>query len=253
MDTVEVTVADIERLMDRMALERGWLDGKTPYHAAAVALDSTEGGQDFGPLLLQAMRKLLELRVADPKGFDVTVLKTLCPDMTHNDLAQAMTALHHAGWSHRARSREAVKRLVERFPALAGLLSFDRRGGDRHAKPTRRAMAEAFAELAGTRPLSGPAGVYHELACRFGIRGRDGRPSWMAAKKRCQRWDIVPGHDPTRGPGAAPGASAGPPAAPGGQGAATPLAGPARPEGAGAGPPSSPVSFECTTSETKPT
>lgn len=189
----EVTVADIERMIDRLALSHGLINDQTPYRAAMNAIDGEEDGK-FGPLLLQALRKLLELRVADPKGFDVTVLKTLFPDMTHADLAEAMTALHHASWSHRARSREAVKRLAERFPQLAGLLTFDRRGGDRRTKPTRKTLAKAFAELHGTMPLYGPNGVYHALACRLNIRGRDGKPSWRAAEIRCRRSDIVGKH-----------------------------------------------------------
>lgn len=191
MDCYTVTVPDIERMIDRLALTHGFLDDHTPYHAAIQAMDKADGGGGFGPLLLQAMRKLLELRVADPKGFDVTVLKTLCPEMTCADLAEAMTALHHAGWSHRARAQEAVKRLAERFPQLARLLRFDRRGGDRHAKVTHQAMAAALAELVGSLPLCGPSGVYYRLACMFGIRGRDGKPSWNAARIRWNRLNIV--------------------------------------------------------------
>lgn len=201
MDCYEVNVADMAAIMDRLALTHGFLDGHTPYHAAIEVMDGIEGGEKFGPLLLQAMRKLLELRVADPKGFDVVVLKTLAPDMTHDDLAQAMTVLGNAGWSHRARSREAVKRLVERFPQLDCLLTFDKRGGNRHQKVTsctllaeydKMAAAEEVKPRADRRPKLREGSICHELACRYNIRGRDGKPSWMAVEKRIRDARRVP-------------------------------------------------------------
>jgi hypothetical protein len=201
MDCYTVTVPDIERMMDRLALTHGFLDGHTPYHAAVLAMDNAERGEGFGLLLLKALRKLLELRVADPKGFDVTVLKTLCPEMTHADLAEAMTALHHAGWAHRARSREAVKRLAERFPELAALLRFDRRGGDRHVRVSgavllaeyeRMVALERVKDRASRRAATRAGSICYELACRFNIRGRDGKPSWVAVENRIRRAKALP-------------------------------------------------------------
>ena len=196
MESYEVTVGDLEGMIDRLALTHGYANGHTPYHAAIEAMDETEGGKEFGPLLLQALRKLLELRVADPKGFDFTVLKTLCPDMTHDDLAQAMTAMGNAAWSNRARSREAVKRLVERFPALEALLTFDRRGGNRHQKVSGSMLVVEFDRMVAEeqqkpreqrRPIKRGGSICHELACRYAIKGRDGKPSWTAVWVRVQR------------------------------------------------------------------
>ena len=202
MDTVEVTVADLEAIIDRLAVKHAWVDGNPVFRAVADAMDGEEDGR-FGPVLLHAMRKLLELRIADPKGFDVVVLKTLCPDMTHDDLAQAMTAMDHAGWSHRARSREAVKRLVERFPQLEALLVFDKRGGDRHTRVSGAALLAEYDRMVQEerakprvqrRPVKRDGSICHELACRYGIRGRDGKPSWRAVEIRIIRAKNAPDH-----------------------------------------------------------
>lgn len=197
MDVVEVTVADLEAMIDRLALSRHWIGESPVYEEVATKLDGPTGDQ-FRPLLLRCLQRIFELRVADQQGFDLTCVKMLCPEMTHDDLAQAMTLMGYTGYSHRARSSERLKRFSERFPMFQSLLNFDARGGDRDKHGVvsgEKLLADYEAmraeEMAKPPPerlrAKGQNGIYHKLACRYGIRGLDGKPSWCEVEKRLTR------------------------------------------------------------------
>lgn len=205
-DIVEVTVADLEAMIDRLALSRHWIGESPVYEAVAEKLDGPTGDQ-FRPLLLRAVQRILELRISDPQGFDLTCIKLLCPDMTHDDLAEAMTAMGHAGLGHRARSYERLKIFVARFPMFQALLNFDARGGDRekHGVVSGEKLLADYEAMRADEKAKPPAarlrakghgGIYHKLACRYGIRGRDGKPSWAEVQNRLMRWKKHAATDP---------------------------------------------------------
>jgi hypothetical protein len=157
-------------------------------------------GENRGRIVAM-VRYLLELRVRDESAFDLLCLKILNPDLTHAQLAEIMREGERVQWaegSGRVRSYERFKRLAERFPELADVVSFDRRGGDQSRGTVHPAdLDREYRYLVDRerrkprgkrRKAKGKGGLYHEVARTCGVKGRNGKPSWQAAEQRIVRW-----------------------------------------------------------------
>lgn len=186
---------DMARLVDRAALDKGIIQENEVFDSVCLELDGPE--DDLGDKLRTAVRSLMQMRVADGKGFDLLCLKTLFPRMTHAEMTELMNALDKTAWSHRARACERLQGLVEKFPELENVLIFDQRGGARRRKVTGRQLAQEYEELkrmekmkpkGERRNRQGEGGLMDELAHRHHVTGITGKPSWYAVFKRLQRY-----------------------------------------------------------------
>lgn len=153
--------------------------------------------------LEKVRRAVVQLHRADlaRMGWFSTAVKALhakFPDIDKGELSDALQEIPDLAWSHRARVSEAMKELSREFPEIEPALILDRRGGDRDVHgcvSAEQLLADyqAMRDEERAKPPSercrvkGPGGIFHKLACRYGIRGNDGKPSWMEVHRRIYR------------------------------------------------------------------
>ena len=194
IETETMALADLTRYLDNMALEAGMIEENPVFEEVCEHLDGPAAGRDR---MRDILRSLIRIRIADPKGFDVLCLKALHPDLTHAQITEIMTAAERAQWGGRQRCVERVARLLDRFPFLAAVLRFDRRGGARtFGHVSGRTLAgeyRALKQREAGKPAAeriralGPDGLYAELATRYRICDTLGRPGWEAVRARISR------------------------------------------------------------------
>ncbi|MFA5634554.1 MAG: hypothetical protein WC977_01485 [Anaerovoracaceae bacterium] len=129
-------------MIERVAAKHG-LSTDDAYEVLFAALDEAEvsaAAEDVQRVRLsKLLRELLRLRLANPRGFDAFALKVLFPRLTHAEVARIISMIGHALWSNRARSCEVLRAMLEAFPELRTVLSWDTRGA---ATKTRRRKPE---------------------------------------------------------------------------------------------------------------
>jgi excisionase family DNA binding protein len=140
------------------------------------------------------VEKFFGMVIVDPVGTLILALKYKRPDMTQDQIAMTVKERGFAGFNNRGRASEAVKRFEERFPELAGVMTKDPRGGDRHkrirnnaellAESERMRAEEQKKPIAERRPVKGEGSIYQEIAETYKIMGRYGKPSWMVVENR---------------------------------------------------------------------
>lgn len=140
--TEPIDAQTLARLVDRNALDGGLLPLNPVLDHAMEALDGAGEAETSGRVAF-VVRRLLELRIADPQGFDLLCLKTLSPGLSQERLRTIMNAMGRARWGNRARVCESLRDLLERFPELNGVLLMDRRGGARKGSPKAAAATSA--------------------------------------------------------------------------------------------------------------
>ena len=85
------------------------------------------------PAVRQIVMKFLRLRIVDPAAFDILCFKVVSPHMKYKDILKALGGIDEDLSTlpvrmiakHKARISEALYRLIEIFPDLAGLLNIE--------------------------------------------------------------------------------------------------------------------------------
>jgi hypothetical protein len=131
-------------------------------------------------------------------GAAVRALSARFPWLSEEIFRETLRQIPELAWAHRARITEALKALGERFPEVAEAIVLDNRGGNRevHGCVSGEKLLADYEEMRAeekAKPpkerlrVKGVGGIYHRLACRYGIRGAKGQPSWREVENRLVR------------------------------------------------------------------
>ena len=137
----------------------------------------------------------------------IKALSVRFPWLTEATFREVLMQIPEIALAHRARVTEELQALARQFPEVEDVIILDRRGGNRdaHGCVSGEKLLADYEEMRAEERAKPPkerlrqmgvGGIYHKLACRYGIRGRNGRPSWRAAEKRVVEQKKVSGNAP---------------------------------------------------------